>query len=159
MDSIVFTKRQLAKTTSLIVAEKFEKRHDVVLRKIEQLIAEEKEDGISHHNFVVAEYIDEQSKPRKMYEMNRRGFTELVLGGRKASRNFREILSNMQLSFLQTAEFVARNALREGMESDMHYKDIYKLARDRARAFAATVGQTPVPAEIEKTTHLKEIAC
>jgi len=68
----------------------------------------------------------------------------LFLIGRKAPQNFRDLLDNMQLSFLQTAEFVARNALREGIEKCMFYKDIYYLARDKVRAFSLTVGQTPV---------------
>lgn len=54
------------------------------------------------------------------------------------------MLSQMQISFLQTAEFVARNALREGMDEGMFYKEIYVHARDKVTAFAATVGQTPV---------------
>ena len=68
----------------------------------------------------------------------------LFLIGRKAPEGFRDMLSRMQLSFLSSAEFVAHNALKEGMKADMYYKNIYILARDKVTAFSATVGQTPV---------------
>jgi Rha family phage regulatory protein len=93
------------------------------------------------------EYAEEQgSQNGKMYYMNITKMTNqaLFLIGRKAPQGFRDMLDQMQISFLQTAEFVARNALREGMDADMFYKDIYVHARDKVMAFAATVGQTPV---------------
>jgi len=62
----------------------------------------------------------------------------------KAPKDFRNMLSQMQLSFLQTAEFVARNGLREGMEKELFYKDIYKLAIGKVRRFAESVDRVPV---------------
>ena len=50
----------------------------------------------------------------------------------------------MQLSFLTSAEYLLRNALYEGMEQGLYYKDIYKLAKDSVVQFAATVGTTPL---------------
>ena len=221
---IVILKKKHPTTTSLIVAEKFRKQHKDVIRKIENLIAEDIED---RRNFAPIFYTDSMNREQKMYEMDKHGFIilsmrftgkkaliwqhrfvdafetmelaivrqqnldwekarlegkhvryeltdeiqefityaerqgsnnakmyymqitkmtnqTLFLIGRKASQNFRDMLDNMQLSFLQTAEFVARNALREGMQKNMLYKDIYVLARDKVTAFALTVGQTPI---------------
>lgn len=223
-NSLVIQKRKKTLTTSLVVAEKFGKRHDRVLRKIENLI---KDDGFNRLIFGVATYVDLKGESRKMYVMDRKSFSMLVMSftgkkafdwklkfydafeamelailehknkaweearlrgkqvryeltdeiqafieyaqnqgsrnsqmyymqitkmanqalfliGRRAPRNFRNMLGQMQLSFLETAEFVARNALREGMRADMGYKDIYRLARDKVTAFSLTVGQTAV---------------
>jgi Rha family phage regulatory protein len=221
---LIILKNKRSTTTSLIVAETFGKRHDRVIRKIEELI---ETTGSSRLFFGEAKYIDEQGKSRKMYEMDRKAFTILVMGftgkkalewkmrfydafeamelaivrqqnldwtkariegkqvrreltdeikefveyathqgskspslyymniskmtnhalfliERKAPQDFRNLLDGMQISFLQTAEYVARNALREGVKGGMFYKDIYKFARDKVKAFASTVGKTPV---------------
>lgn len=53
--------------------------------------------------------------------------------------NFRDTLDCMDLCFLATAEQVAKNAISSGMESGMHYKDIYQLAKDNVFAYADTV--------------------
>ena len=73
-------------TTSLIVAEKFGKRHDVVLRNIEDTIS-----GMDYETaklwFHKATYkIKENRKSYPMYEMNRDGFSLIVMGftGEKA---------------------------------------------------------------------------
>lgn len=74
----------------------------------------------------------------------------LFLIEKKSPQNFRDLLNNMQLSFLQAAEYVAQNAIREGMEKEIFYKDIYVFARDKVTAFAESVGgKTPVPMQIK----------
>ena len=69
-------------TTSLLLAEKFEKRHDRVIRKIESLSSE----TFSRLKIGEAEYNDDQGKPRKMYELNRDAFSFIAMGftGKKA---------------------------------------------------------------------------
>jgi len=69
-----------ATTTSLIVAEKFGKQHAHVLRAIQRLLAECPDKEFSESNFGLANYIDEQGKPRPMYEIARDGFSLLVMG-------------------------------------------------------------------------------
>lgn len=39
-------------------------------------------------------------------------------------------------------ELVAQRALREGMESGLHYKDIYQLAKQRVEAIANMIGKS-----------------
>jgi Rha family phage regulatory protein len=237
-NELVIMKGRNATTTSLIVAEKFHKRHERVLTSVQNLDCSE---PFAKHNFVFCSY-DDRGRKMPMVEMTRDGFTFLVMGftgkkaakfkedfinafnameriilqqqnlswkqlrldgknvrheltdeikafvdyatsqgsksagmyfmnitkmtnqalfliGRKAPQGFRDMLNNMQLSFVQTAEFVARNALRSGMVSGLHYKEIYKLAREKVSAFSATVGKTPVPAMIDgcRTTVRKEL--
>lgn len=62
----------------------------------------------------------------------------------RSGQPFRDMLDNMQLSFLNTAEYVARNAINDGMRDGLFYKDIYALAKSKIEAVAATVGVTEV---------------
>lgn len=70
-------------TNSVLVAEKFEKRHCNVIRSIENLLTA---DSKMSSLFVSTSYIDEQGKNRPMFIMNRDGFTLLAMGftGKKA---------------------------------------------------------------------------
>lgn len=71
-------------TTSLAIAQKFGKRHERVLDAIKKLVHQLPTD--TQHNFVLAEYADEQGKPRPCYSITRDGFTLLAMGftGKKA---------------------------------------------------------------------------
>ena len=47
----------------------------------------------------------------------------------------------MQVS---TCDQVIEKALQDGMDRDLHYRDIYKLAKERVIAFAEIIGKSPV---------------
>lgn len=85
MNDLVYLQREEAVTTSLIVAEKFHKRHNDVLRTIDNLIG-----GLPKNAqtlFKKSHYIEKQNgQMYPMYYMNRDGFTLLVMGftGKKA---------------------------------------------------------------------------
>ena len=66
-------------TTSLEVAKFFKKRHDVVLRDVRNTI-DNCPESFSTHNFVGANYIDDQAKNRPMFIIFKDGFTLLVMG-------------------------------------------------------------------------------
>ena len=72
-------------TTSLEVAKFFSKRHDHVVRSIQDLISNTPK-SFSAPNFGAAEYSDEQGKPRPMFILYHDGFMLLVMGytGKKA---------------------------------------------------------------------------
>lgn len=84
MNELVFLKNEEAFTNSIKVADAFNKRHDSVLRSIDNL----------HKNVVVkkrklfrlSSYVDAKGESRRLYEMNRQGFELLVMGftGEKA---------------------------------------------------------------------------
>ena len=86
-DLIVLENNQ-ALTTSLKVAECFEKRHGDVIRKIEQLQEQigQRKIASSSVTFIQSSYINQQGKEQPMYLMNRDSFTLLVMGftGEKA---------------------------------------------------------------------------
>lgn len=72
-------------TTSLKVAEKFEKDHKNVLRDIRELECSEE---FTRLNFEPSSYSNSQNKNQPMYSMTRDGFTMLVMGytGEKAMK-------------------------------------------------------------------------
>ena len=90
------------------------------------------------------QYATEQgSKSASMYYMSitkmEYAALELTEKGQKAPKDFRETLDCMDLCFLATAEQIAKNAIKHGIESGMHYKDIYKLAKEKVFTYSETV--------------------
>lgn len=85
MQELVILKNDETVCSSISVAERFNKRHDHVLRDIENLL-----EGIPKNEetyFKKSSYVNEQNKQRyPMYYMNRDGFSLLVMGftGKKA---------------------------------------------------------------------------
>lgn len=89
MTEMVFLKKRQALTTSLKVAEVFEKPHKDMLEKIRFLAAEisaTKLEPDYNPQFTESTYKDERGKTYPLFVMNRDGFTELVgnLNGKKA---------------------------------------------------------------------------
>lgn len=87
MNDLVYLKHEEAMTDSLTVAEVFNKRHDRVLRAIENVIGGLPKNGDTQHMFVKTWYKHPQNEERyTKYLMNRDGFALLVMGftGKKA---------------------------------------------------------------------------
>ncbi len=90
------------------------------------------------------EYATKQgSKSASMYYCNitkmEYAALELVEKGQKVPGDFRNTLDLMDLSFLTTAEQIARAALLDGMNRKFPYKEVYKLAKDKVNEYAKTV--------------------
>lgn len=89
MQELINIKNEEAVTTSLMVADVFGKAHKNVLRKIEQIIADELNQPAQNcaRCFHKTSYVDAKGERRTMYEINRDGFTFLVMGftGKKAN--------------------------------------------------------------------------
>ena len=58
--------------------------------------------------------------------------------------NVREVLSIRQLMQVATADQIVEKSLIEGMENNLHYKDIYKLAKDNVISFSNLIGKSMV---------------
>jgi len=58
--------------------------------------------------------------------------------------NLRDILEGYQLSTLQNADIIVSRALKEGMEQQLFYKEIYKSAKERIERFVQLIGKTPI---------------
>jgi phage regulator Rha-like protein len=59
--------------------------------------------------------------------------------------NLRDVLGVAELGLIAVADTIVFNALREGVEKAMHYKDIYKLAKQRVEALGLAHGKVLVP--------------
>lgn len=79
MKNLVIMKNRQAVTTSLQVAETFGKRHDHVMRDIEELIAQSGSPELGNEMFAKGSY-DNRGKSYPMVYMNRDGFTLLAMG-------------------------------------------------------------------------------
>ena len=59
--------------------------------------------------------------------------------------NLRNVLSGQQLHIISTADIAVAQALKDGMEQKLHYKDIYQLAKERIETMATIIPKTLVP--------------
>jgi Rha family phage regulatory protein len=95
----------------------------------------------------VATFVDyataQGSKSAKMYYMNltKMEYAALDLLDRQKSAlgNFRDTLDVLDLSFLTTAEVIAKGAIEQGMQQEMHYKEIYQFAKQKVTDYAKSV--------------------
>lgn len=86
MNELVFLKNEQALTDSLTVAEMFEKRHDNVLRSIDNLVESLPKNEERTKLFMVSRRKADDGQFHRIYLMNRDGFSLLVMGftGKKA---------------------------------------------------------------------------
>lgn len=80
MTDLVIMKNQQAVTTSLQVAESFERKHKHVIDAIERIKHSAENSAQLKSMFHIGNYKDKSGKRNKMYYMNRDGFTLLVMG-------------------------------------------------------------------------------
>ncbi len=85
MNPLVIITGQKAITTSLIIAEVFEKQHKNVMQSIERL---ECSAEFRRLNFQPSSYLNEQNKPQPMYQITKDAFIFLAMGftGSKAAQ-------------------------------------------------------------------------
>lgn len=86
MKDLVIMHDQQAVTTSLVLAEAFNKNHRDVLEKISSKINSAENSAQYKKMFAEATYTDKSGKQNKMYYLNRDGFTFIAMGftGKKA---------------------------------------------------------------------------
>lgn len=86
MTELVYLKNDEAVCSSLQVAEKFGKRHDRVLRAIDNLLETLPKNGEVSKMFILSKRKAADGQFHRMYFMNRDGFSLLVMGftGKKA---------------------------------------------------------------------------
>ena len=115
MKDLVILENNQALTTSRIVAEKFDKRHDAVLRDIRDLITQAKglHKSVESSMFTETTYTNKQNKQQPMYLMTRDGFSLLAMGftGKKALQfklKFIDAFNRMEAQ-LKTLAFTDRD--------------------------------------------------
>ena len=103
MNELVILQHKKAVTTSLNISKNFEKRHDHVLRDVENIKKDVPNFG---EMFQEVDIPDSYGRPRKAYLINRDGFTLLAMGftGKKALQfklKYIEAFNKMESSLLQ----------------------------------------------------------
>jgi len=68
------------------------------------------------------------------------------------STPIRDMLSQMQLSFLMVAENTAQKALKEGMEQGLNYHDIYTYAKEKVVEFSSLINPNLIKSMITAST-------
>ena len=128
---LVSIENEVPKTTSLVVAKFFSKRHSDVLRAVSKLDCSE---YFSQRNFASADYIDEQGKPRTMLSMTKDGFMFLVMGftGKQAAK-LKEAYIN---EFNRMSD-----ALNQRQSSLMYQYNKVSIAYDTATRSASDAGR------------------
>ncbi|AMV72211.1 hypothetical protein DBW_1857 [Desulfuromonas sp. DDH964] len=84
VDQLVTITEEKVVTTSLVIAEAFEKRHDLVMRSIRGL---ECSNEFAARNFAGGSYLDANNQARPMFTITRDGFAFLAMGftGKRAA--------------------------------------------------------------------------
>lgn len=132
-------------TTSLIIAETFGKRHDHVLRDIQELTCS-KEFSLS--NFGESEYTNDRGKTYPMYEITKDGFSFLVMGytGEKAAE-FKEtfILEfNKRDAMLKSDDYILLRS-QEILTNRMKALELVLEQKDRRLELQQTVIRQAAP--------------
>lgn len=73
-------------------------------------------------------------------------------------RNLRDVLGITDLSTLQNADHIVAKALKDGMNDNLNYKDIYKLAKERVELFASLRGKEKLSAPNRKELSIEKAA-
>lgn len=128
MNELVTSREQYAVTTSLRVAEAFEKEHKHVMESIQNLMAEK---SAVKKMFVESTYVNSRNREYPMYYINRDGFTLLAMGftGKKAMSfklKFIDAFNEME-NYIQSQQQPIGNlelALRVALENTTQIKEI-----------------------------------
>lgn len=136
-------KEEKVVVTSIDVAETFEKRHDHVVRDIENVLKSIPENGETY--FYKSTYINEQNKQEyPMYLMNRDGFTLLAMGytGEKAMKfkiayikQFNNMEKLLQGKFVErqkgiTVRHIVTDMIKQSQENERMHGHAYSTYTD-----------------------------
>lgn len=142
MNELVFTRKDEAVTDSLIVAEYFQKRHDRVLRAIENLIEGLPKNGVVKL-FENTVYKDAKGEYRKKYLMTRDGFSLLAMGftGKKALQwklKYIEAFNKMEQALMERKNEEYINARKNGILTRKSETDMLKKLVEYAESQGST---------------------
>lgn len=143
MNDLVFTRRNEAVTDSLTVAEFFQKRHDKVLRAIDELLGGLPKNGETPL-FMETTYIEKQNgQTYRKYIMTRDGFSLLAMGftGKKALQwklKYIEAFNKMESALMERKNEEYINARKNGILTRKSETDMLKKLVEYAEAQGST---------------------
>ncbi|MBF0584699.1 MAG: Rha family transcriptional regulator [Magnetococcales bacterium] len=124
---------------SLVIAERFGKRHADVLRAIETL-KKDCSEGFGQRNFASSSYVNEQNKEQPMTLLTKDGFAMLVMGfqGQEATRwkeRFIAAFNRMERHILREAKQAEQRGTLEWQSARASGKAIRHQATDTVQQF------------------------
>ncbi len=98
---------------------------------------------------VIKDFIDyaigQGSKSAKMYYVNfAKMENKALFVFEQKYPNLREVLTIRQLMQVSIADDIIEKAIKEGMEKEMYYKDIFKEAKKRIIKYVEIIGKSPI---------------
>lgn len=131
MDELVFLKKDKAVCSSLEIAEHFKKRHDHVIRDIEEKILNVVSKDFAIPNFGETSYVDQWNRIQKMYLMTRDGFSLLAMSftGKRAMEwkiKYIQAFNKMEQLLLEKRTQEWQETRREGKLTRKSETDIIK---------------------------------
>lgn len=133
MNELVIMKDQQAVTSSLQVAETFDKRHDHIIRDIEKLQKDLPNFG---EMFLLSNIPDGYGRSRKAYYMNRDGFTLLAMGftGKKALKFKMQYIEafNKMKDQIKTGGFKIPSTMAEALRLAADQQEQLELMKPKA---------------------------
>ncbi|MGV6830328.1 MAG: Rha family transcriptional regulator [bacterium] len=135
MRNLVFLNNGEAVTSSRLIANKFNKRHCDVLRRLRNMKCST---DFTARNFALSEYLDDSGKRNSEYIITRDGFVFLVMGftGQDAARFKEEYINRFnemerhlktKTSSLDVMQAMLDNLKEQKQVSDNHEKRLYAL--------------------------------
>lgn len=146
--------------TSLQVAERFQKRHDTVLRAIRNL---ECSADFNRRNFAAVEYMDAKGESRPMVEMTRDGFVMLAMGftGPQAmawKESFIEAFNQLEQAYLEQLQNTAQKALmHREFRKNLKLADRIKLRESAAALLDDLLEETQEGKRAQKWLWLQDV--
>lgn len=142
MNDLVFTRRNEAVTDSLTVAEFFKKRHDLVLRAIDELVVNLRKNA-EIDLFKESTYKDEKGRTYRKYIMTRDGFSLLAMGftGKKALQwklKYIEAFNKMESALMERKNEEYINARKNGILTRKSETDMLKKLVEYAESQGST---------------------
>lgn len=131
MKELVFIKNSKTICSSLEVAKHFKKRHDHVIRDIEEKILNVIDNNFAVPNFGETSYIDQCNRRQKMYFMTRDGFSLLAMSftGKRAMEwkiKYIQAFNKMEQILLERRTKEWQQTRREGKLTHKSETDIIK---------------------------------
>ena len=130
IEDMIQTENGIPTTTSLVIAQAFEKNHFDVLKAIKNL---ECSQNFTDSNFAFSEYTDSTGRKLPMYQITRDGFAFLAMGftGKKAAawkERFLEAFNAMEAALLRQQRQREAARLRQRQRQETYPKELEQPA-------------------------------
>lgn len=130
IEDMIQTENGIPTTTSLVIAQAFEKNHFDVLKAIKNL---ECSQNFTDSNFAVSEYTDSTGRKLPMYQITRDGFAFLAMGftGKKAAawkERFLEAFNAMEAALFRQQRQREAARLRQHQRQETNPKELEQPA-------------------------------